>query len=29
VQTEKTWAYANEFMVRAVMVITKLDKEHA
>src|ERR687891_2237917 len=29
VQTEKTWAYANEFMVPRVMVITKLDKEHA
>ena len=29
VQTEKTWAYANEFMVPRIMVITKLDKEHA
>ncbi len=29
VQTEKTWAYANEFIVPRVMVITKLDKEHA
>ena len=29
VQTERTWAYANEFMVPRVMVITKLDKEHA
>ncbi len=29
VQTEKTWAYANEFMVPRVMVITKLDKEHS
>ena len=29
VQTEKTWAYANEFMVPRVMVINKLDKEHA
>src|SRR6185436_6260739 len=29
VQTEKTWAYANEVMVPRVMVITKLDKEHA
>src|SRR5688500_12497099 len=29
VQTEKTWAYANEFLVPRVMVITKLDKEHA
>src|SRR5678815_5754640 len=28
-ETEKTWAYANEFMVPRVMVITKLDKEHA
>ena len=29
VQTEKTWAYANEFLTPRVMVITKLDKEHA
>src|SRR5258705_7720059 len=29
VQTEKTWAYANEFMVPRMMVVTKLDKEHA
>lgn len=29
VQTEKTWAYANEFLVPRLMVITKLDKEHA
>ena len=29
VQTEKTWAYANEFIVPRIMVITKLDKEHA
>src|SRR4029078_5389475 len=29
VQTEKTCAYANEFLVPRVMVITKLDKEHA
>src|SRR5712691_10954402 len=29
VQTEKTWAYANEFMVPRVMAITKLDKEHS
>jgi elongation factor G len=29
VQTEKTWAYANEFLVPRIMVITKLDKEHA
>jgi elongation factor G len=29
VQTEKTWAYANEFMVPRVMAVTKLDKEHA
>ncbi len=28
VQTEKTWAYANEFIVPRFMVITKLDKEH-
>ena len=29
VQTEKTWAYANEFMLPRFMVITKLDKERA
>ncbi|MEP6706762.1 MAG: elongation factor G [Pyrinomonadaceae bacterium] len=29
VQTEKTWAYANEFILPRMMVITKLDKEHA
>jgi elongation factor G len=29
VQTEKTWAYANEFIVPRMMVITKIDKEHA
>ncbi len=29
VQTEKTWAYSNEFIVPRIMVITKLDKEHA
>jgi elongation factor G len=29
VQTEKTWAYANEFMLPRLMVITKLDKERA
>jgi elongation factor G len=29
VQTEKTWAYANEFMVPRVMAVTKVDKEHA
>ena len=29
VQTEKTWAYANEFMVPRMMAVTKLDKEHA
>ncbi|MGI8733053.1 MAG: elongation factor G [Pyrinomonadaceae bacterium] len=29
VQTEKTWGYANEFIVPRIMVITKLDKEHA
>ena len=29
VQTEKTWAYANEFIVPRFMAITKLDKEHA
>ena len=29
VQTEKTWAFANEFIVPRIMVVTKLDKEHA
>ncbi len=29
VQTEKTWTYANEFMVPRIMVVTRLDKEHA
>jgi elongation factor G len=29
VQTEKTWAYANEFIVPRIMVITKLDKENS
>lgn len=29
VQTEKTWAYANEFMLPRIMVITKLDKERS
>ena len=29
VQTEKAWAYANEFIVPRIMAITKLDKEHA
>jgi elongation factor G len=29
VQTEKTWAYANEFMLPRFMAITKLDKERA
>src|SRR5919205_3782640 len=29
VQTEKVWAYANEFMVPRIMVINQLDKEHA
>lgn len=29
VQTEKTWAFANEFIVPRMMVITKLDKEHS
>ena len=28
VQTEKTWAYANEFMLPRMMVISMLDKEH-
>src|SRR6266508_2376865 len=29
VQTEKTWGFANEFIVQRIMAITKLDKEHA
>ncbi|MEP6946267.1 MAG: elongation factor G [Acidobacteriota bacterium] len=29
VQTEKTWNYANEFMLPRFMVINKIDKEHA
>src|SRR5207244_12140039 len=29
VQTEKVWNYANEFMLHRMMVVTKLDKEHA
>src|SRR5918999_292960 len=29
VQTEKTWAYANEFMLPRIIVINMLDKEHA
>ncbi len=29
VQTEKTWAYANEFIVPRMIVINKLDKERA
>src|SRR2546423_10834472 len=29
VQTEKTWHYANEFMLPRFMVINKLDKEHS
>ena len=29
VQTEKAWAYANEFILPRVMVVTKLDKERA
>ncbi|MBC7899218.1 MAG: elongation factor G [Saprospiraceae bacterium] len=29
VQTEKTWQYANEFMLPRFMVINKLEKEHA
>jgi elongation factor G len=29
VQTEKSWAYANEFMLPRIMVVTKLDKERA
>jgi elongation factor G len=29
VQTEKTWTYANEFLVPRIMVINKLEKERA
>jgi elongation factor G len=29
VQTEKTWAYANEFILPRFMVVTKLDKERS
>ena len=29
VQTEKTWAFANEFLLPRIMVINKLDKERA
>ncbi|HEX8475085.1 MAG TPA: elongation factor G [Pyrinomonadaceae bacterium] len=29
VQTEKTWSYANEFIVPRMMVINKMDKERA
>jgi len=29
VQTEKTWAFANEFMLPRIMVITKLEKERS
>lgn len=29
VQTEKTWAYANEFMLPRIMVVNGLDREHA
>ena len=29
VQTEKTWQYANEFLLPRFMVINKMDKEHA
>ncbi len=29
VQTEKTWGYANEFIVPRMMIVTKLDKEHS
>lgn len=29
VQTEKTWQYANEFMLPRFMVINKVEKEHA
>src|SRR5918997_1864602 len=29
VQTEKTWGFANEFIVPRMMVINQMDKEHA
>jgi elongation factor G len=29
VQTEKVWAYANEFLLPRLMVVSKLDKEHS
>jgi elongation factor G len=29
VQTEKTWGYANEFLLPRIMVVNKLDKERA
>src|ERR687883_683381 len=29
VQTEKTWAYANEFILPRIMAVNMLDKEHA
>src|SRR4028119_1581177 len=29
VQTEKTWTYANEFLLPRIMVINKMDKERA
>jgi elongation factor G len=29
VQTEKTWAFANEFILPRIMVVTKLDKERS
>lgn len=29
VQTEKTWAFANEFLLPRIMVVNKLDKERA
>jgi len=29
VQTERTWGYANEFMLPRMMVVSKLDKEHS
>jgi elongation factor G len=29
VQTEKTWGFANEFILPRIMVVTKLDKEHS
>src|SRR5438445_11395773 len=29
VQTEKVWAYSNEFMLPRIMVVTKLDKEQS